>query len=99
MHPVQNCLETLDLLRREVAVAVEPGEQRIKAGRLGRIIGVADLAALADEACLAQLAEMLGDGRLRNVEALGERADAQLAGGKPLEHGASGRVGKGAEDF
>ena len=51
-----------------------------------------------DQARVAELGEVLGDGRLRHIEAGSELFDGMVGSGEEIEDGAAGGVGDGAED-
>ena len=48
---------------------------------------------MGDESAAAEDGEMLGDGRLRDGEAFGERVDGGFAAGEMFEDGETGGVG------
>ena len=96
---LQDVLQLLDPLRPEGAIAVDPVDAGGRDLGIDAIVGVPALAALAHQAGAAQGRQMLRDRRLRNRKAGLQLGDAHLAPREPLEDGAAGRVGQGAEDF
>src|SRR5690606_5983225 len=83
----------------EDAVVAHPVGERIQTARLGAVVDIAALGALADEAGLLQALEMLGDCTLRDTAAAGQFHDGDLVGiDNALEHGPPRGIGKGAHD-
>ena len=77
----------------------DPIRQWRKAAWIGAVEGIATVASRADEARVAERGQMLGNGRLRNVEAGRELGDAHFALRETLEHGAARGISQRAEDF
>ena len=77
----------------------DPIRQWRKAAWIGAVKGIATVASRADEARVAERGQMLGNGRLRNVEAGRELGDAHFTLRETLEHGAARGVSQRAEDF
>ncbi|MNY40302.1 hypothetical protein D3C86_1750370 [compost metagenome] len=83
----------------EGAVVAHPVDERRQALGLGAVIDVAALRTLGDETRLFQRLEVLRNRALRHAAAARQFNDGDLVGiGDALEHGAPGRIGKGAHD-
>lgn len=98
LHPVQESLQAPDPVGPERLEVADPVDERAEALGPGPVVGPAPVAPASDEAGVAERGEVLGDGRLGDVEAGGEVLDGGLAAGERFEDGPAGGVGQGAED-
>jgi len=91
-------LQALEVERPEGAVALEPAVGLGEGGRGELVPAQPPLAALADEARLAEDPEVLGDGGTAGAEVLRQLTDVEPSSAQPIEQRPPGGIGDGSEE-
>jgi len=84
----------------EAAVVTHPVHQRCERSRLSAVMGLAALAAVANQLGTLQSGQVLRNHGLRDTRAFGQSANGLVAVAcQPFEDSSPGRIGEGLEDI
>ena len=98
VHPFQQIFELVEPALPEAGHLAGPVDQRRQRAELRAVMGLAAVLAALHQPGLFQNAEMLGDGRLRNLGPRRQGPHRLLAvAAQPLEDRPPGRIGEGPE--
>ena len=97
MDAVEVTFESVDVPLPEAAELLQPGVELLKGFRFEAVETALCIHGCLHETCLAQHAQMLGDGGLRHAEPALDFTDGLLVGGQQAEDGATVGLGNDFE--
>src|SRR5690606_10770414 len=96
---LQELLQGVDALRPKCSILSDPVDEGTEPPSVSPVVGPSPVATGAHEGGATESGEVLGDGRLRNLEVRRQLLHAPLALGEALENRPPARIGKGTKDL